>query len=140
VFQSSRQFPLYSKTEPPAVLKGHFKDDIFQKSQEYGKDKARFSLCSGLFKQALDSALLHYGVYAWSWGIAGSICSTLGYGPEHEVGLTIRSYRMFVTNLSLALTDHSVAFLRCYAILRFLYPKRPPLRLPNLRSRRKARV
>ncbi|KAF9652547.1 hypothetical protein BDM02DRAFT_3153675 [Thelephora ganbajun] len=80
-----RQFPLYSKTEPPAVLKEHFKDDTFKKSQEYGKDKAKFSLYSGLFKQILDSALLHYGVYAWSWDVAGSIRSALGHGPEHEI-------------------------------------------------------
>jgi len=80
-----RQFPLYSKTEPPAVLKEHFKDDTFKKSQAYGKDKAKFSLYTGLFKQALDSALLHCGVYAWSWGVAGGIRSAFGYGPEYEI-------------------------------------------------------
>ena len=87
--QSFRQYPLYSKTKPPVVLKEHFKDDTFKKSQEYGKDKAKFSLCNGLFKQALDSVLLHYGVYAWSWGVAGGIRSTLGYGPEYEVSWLI---------------------------------------------------
>jgi len=80
-----RQFPLYSKTEPPAVLKEHFKKDTFKKSQEYGIDKAKYSLYSGLFKQVLDSALLHYGVYAWSWGAAGSICTAIGCGLEHEI-------------------------------------------------------
>jgi STE24 endopeptidase len=85
VFQRFRQFPLYSKTEPPAVLKEHFKDDTFKKSQEYGIDKAKFSLYSGLFRQVLDSVLLHYGVYAWSWDVAGSIGTAIGYGPEHEV-------------------------------------------------------
>ena len=33
-----RQYPLYNKTEPPAVLAPHFNDDEFQKSQAYGKD------------------------------------------------------------------------------------------------------
>lgn len=96
MFRSLRQFPLYSKTEPPAVLKEHFNDDTFKKSQAYGKDKAKFSLYSGLFRQALDSALLHYGVYAWSWDIAGSIRSTIGYGPDHEVCPTARSSQMLL--------------------------------------------
>ena len=53
-----------TKTEPPAVLAPHFKDDEFQKSQAYGKDKAKFSIFSGLFGQFLGSAMIHYGFYA----------------------------------------------------------------------------
>jgi len=96
-----RQFPLYSKTEPPAVLKEHFNDGTFKKSQAYGKDKAKFSLYSGLFRQVLDSALLHYGVYAWSWDIAGSIRSTIGYGPEHEIiqSLLFAAILFFVSSI-----------------------------------------
>jgi len=138
MFRSLRQFPLYSKTEPPAVLKEYFKDDTFKKSQAYGKDKAKFSLCSGLFRQVLDSALLHYGVYAWSWDLAGSIRSVAGYGPEHEVSPMLRSSRMPL--IYPAAADNPVAFLRCYFVLRLLYPKYPTLRLSNIRSRGKTRV
>lgn len=80
-----RQFPLYSKTEPPPVLAEHFKPDTFVKSQAYGKDKAKFSLVSGLYKQVVDSAFLQYGLMAWSWKIGGNITALLGYGPEYEV-------------------------------------------------------
>ncbi len=80
-----RQFPLCSKTEPPPVLAEHFKPDTFVKSQAYGKDKAKFSLVSGLYKQVVDSAFLQYGLMAWSWKIGGSITALLGYGPEYEV-------------------------------------------------------
>lgn len=135
---SLRQFPLYSKTEPPAVLKEHFKDDTFKKSQKYGKDKAKFSLYSGLFKQVLDSALLHYGVYAWSWDVAGSIRLALGYGPEHEVSSMVYSCRMSL--ICSGSIDHSVAPLRCYLVLRLLYSEYPALGLSNFRSRGKARV
>ena len=82
-----RQYPLYNKTEPPAVLAPHFKDDEFQKSQAYGKDKAKFSIFSGLFKQLLDSAMIHYGFYAWAWGAAGHFLARFGYGPQYEVSL-----------------------------------------------------
>ncbi|KAL0948416.1 hypothetical protein HGRIS_010997 [Hohenbuehelia grisea] len=80
-----RQYPLYSKTEPPAALAQHFSKDEFLKSQKYGKDKAKFSLFSGLYKQIIDSAFLHYGLYAWSWTAAGKITAKLGYGPEYEI-------------------------------------------------------
>ncbi|TFK98023.1 peptidase family M48-domain-containing protein [Pterulicium gracile] len=80
-----RQYPLYSKTEPPAALAGHFKPEVFAKSQAYGRDKARFSLVSGIFKQCLDSALLHYGLYAWTWSLAGTTIAKLGYTPEYEI-------------------------------------------------------
>jgi STE24 endopeptidase len=82
---SLRQYPLYSKTSPPEVLAGHFDDGAFQKSQNYGRDKAKFSLVTGLLKQALDSAMLHYGLYAFAWDIGGRMTTYLGYGSEYEV-------------------------------------------------------
>jgi STE24 endopeptidase len=82
-----RQFPLYSKKEPPAALKDHFSQETFDKSQAYGRDKAKFALFSGLYKQIMDSALIHYGTYAWSWNLAGKFLAKFGYGGEYEVGL-----------------------------------------------------
>ncbi|KAF7986892.1 hypothetical protein HWV62_12652 [Athelia sp. TMB] len=82
-----RQYPLYSKKEPPAVLAPHFPpgSDTFEKSQKYGRDKARFSMFSGLYKQCIDSAMIHYGFYAWSWSTAGKLLGLAGYGPEYEI-------------------------------------------------------
>ncbi|KAM6494009.1 Peptidase family M48 domain containing protein [Amanita muscaria] len=80
-----RQYPLYSKTEPPKALAPHFEPGVFEKSQKYGKDKAKFSLFSGLYKQLLDSTMLQYGFYAWSWSSAGRLLANLGYGPEYEI-------------------------------------------------------
>lgn len=82
-----RQYPLYNKTEPPAVLAAHFgpETDTFQKSQKYGKDKAKFSIISGLYKQCIDSAMLQYGFYAWAWATGGRIMTSFGYGGDYEV-------------------------------------------------------
>lgn len=85
-----RQYPLYSKTEPPAVLAAHFDAATFRNSQLYGRDKARFSLIAGLLKQAIDSAMLHYGFYAWAWDAAGRLIARFGYGSEYEVSPPIR--------------------------------------------------
>ena len=80
-----RQYPLYSKTEPPPVLKDHFSQEVFDKSQKYGKDKAKFALASGLYRQVVDSAMLQYGMYAWAWEAGGRFLTKVGYSTEHEV-------------------------------------------------------
>jgi len=80
-----RQYPLYSKTEPPPALAEHFTAEDFAKSQVYGRDKARFSLVSGLYKQVVDSAMLHFGAYAWAWSVAGQLIAKAGYGAEYEI-------------------------------------------------------
>ncbi|OBZ72864.1 CAAX prenyl protease 1 [Grifola frondosa] len=80
-----RQYPLYSKTAPPPALAEHFTDDVFQKSQAYGRDKAKFSLVAGLYKQIVDSAMIQYGLYAWSWRVGGQLLAKFGYGAEYEI-------------------------------------------------------
>ncbi|KAL0564470.1 zinc metalloprotease [Marasmius crinis-equi] len=80
-----RQYPLYSKTEPPEALKKYISAEDFEKSQKYGKDKAKFALFSKLFNQCLDSAMLQYGFYAWCWNAAGQILDKFGYGGEYEI-------------------------------------------------------
>ncbi|EKM51082.1 uncharacterized protein PHACADRAFT_32121 [Phanerochaete carnosa HHB-10118-sp] len=80
-----RQYPLYSKKEPPKALAEHFTPEVFAKSQAYGKDKARYAIISGLYKQVIESALLHYGVYAWAWELAGQLTGKFGYTEEYEI-------------------------------------------------------
>jgi STE24 endopeptidase len=80
-----RQYPLYSKTKPPTALANHFTPEVFEKSQKYGKDKAKFALFSGLYKQCLDSSFIQWGFNAWSWDVAGRILYKFGYGPQYEV-------------------------------------------------------
>ncbi|KAK2464946.1 hypothetical protein APHAL10511_003022 [Amanita phalloides] len=80
-----RQYPLYSKSEPPKALAPHFEPGVFEKSQNYGRDKAKFALFSGLFKQSLDSIMLQYGFYAWSWDAASRLLTKFGYGVEYEI-------------------------------------------------------
>jgi STE24 endopeptidase len=80
-----RQFPLYFKKEPPEILAAHFTPEVFEKSQRYGRDKAKFSLVAGLYKQCLDSVVLQLGFYAWSWALAEKAISLAGYGPQNEV-------------------------------------------------------
>ncbi|KAJ6589032.1 metalloendopeptidase [Mycena capillaripes] len=78
-----RQYPLYSKTEPPAALAAHISASDFEKSQKYGKDNAKFALFSGFYKQCLDSAKLHFGFYAWSWDFTGRLMARHGVQDQN---------------------------------------------------------
>jgi STE24 endopeptidase len=79
---SVRQYPLYNKETPPDVLKDHFDQETFAKSQRYGKDKAKFALVSGIYRQCLESALLAFDFYPWAWTTGGALVSKLGWGGE----------------------------------------------------------
>ncbi|KAJ6589031.1 peptidase family M48-domain-containing protein [Mycena capillaripes] len=73
-----RQYPLYSKTEPPAAFAAHISASDFEKSQKYGKENAKFALFRGLYKQCLYSTKLHFGFYAWSWDFTGRLMARHG--------------------------------------------------------------
>lgn len=45
-------------------LCGPFRDRCLETME----DKVKFALFSGLLKESIDSAMLHYGFYAWAWG------------------------------------------------------------------------
>ncbi|THH19549.1 hypothetical protein EW146_g1633 [Bondarzewia mesenterica] len=93
-----RQYPLYSKTAPPALLADHFKPDSFEKSQKYGRDKAKFSLFAGLYRQIWDTIQIQSGLYyPWAWTFAGRALQKFGYGPEYQISQSI----VFVMALTL---------------------------------------
>jgi len=83
---SLRQYPLYSKPAPPAVLADHFKPESFEKSQKYGKHKAKYSIVSGLYRQFIDTLQIASGLYyPWAWSASGQLLGLAGYGPEYLV-------------------------------------------------------
>ena len=83
---SLRQYPLYSKQTPPAVLADHFTPEVFEKSQKYGKHKAKFSIVSGLYKQFIDTLQLASCLYyPWAWKASGQLLGLAGYGSEYLV-------------------------------------------------------
>lgn len=97
---SLRQYRFFSKPAPPAVLAEHFTIEVFEKSQKYGKHKAKFSLVSGLYKQVIDTLQLASGVYyPWAWSAAGQLLGLAGYGSEYLVC----PHRLIILGLNLSL-------------------------------------
>ena len=77
--------PNYSKKKPPPEIAEHVKDEEFEKSQDYGRDKAYFSFVTAIFKQTLESAMLHFGLYAYCWKLAGDLIAKFGFSSEYQV-------------------------------------------------------
>ncbi|VDC05236.1 unnamed protein product [Peniophora sp. CBMAI 1063] len=85
-----RQFPLYNKTAPPPALADHFTPEVFAKSQTYGRDKAKFSFVSTIYKQLIDTVQLASGLYyPWAWSASGSALQLFGYGPEYQISQSV---------------------------------------------------
>ena len=118
---------MFSKKEPPASLAKHFEPGVFEKSQNYGKDKAKFALFSGIFKQLLDSLMIHFCFYAWSWGLSQNIMTKIGYG--YEVNILSLERELISEPLP---TDTSVHLVCLHLVHPFNYPHNPLANLWNL--------
>lgn len=106
------------------MLKDHFSQEVFDKSQKYGKDKAKFALASGLYRQVMDSAMLQYGMYAWAWEAGGRFLTKVGYSTEHEVSKSAHDDILWVLmKTSRRLTNPS-----CSWLLSTLLMPSPPFR------------
>ena len=57
-------------TLPPKVLENHFDTAVFSESQNYGRDKAKFALITGLVKRAITSAFIYTGPFMHVHGIS----------------------------------------------------------------------
>ncbi len=57
------------KTKPPKVLEQEVSQDVYDKSQDYGRAKAKFGFIRGLWGQVQNIAFIHFDVLPklWSW-------------------------------------------------------------------------
>ncbi|PHH91099.1 hypothetical protein CDD83_1671 [Cordyceps sp. RAO-2017] len=68
-FLTLRQYGVLQRTKPPAVLAKEISQETFDKSQAYGRAKARFEIASGLWSQIQNVAFIQLDVLPalWSW-------------------------------------------------------------------------
>ncbi|KAF3056261.1 CAAX prenyl protease 1 [Daldinia childiae] len=68
-FLSLRQYGVLKKTKPPKVLEKEVAQDVYDKSQEYGRAKAKFGFVKGLWGQIQNIAFIHFDVLPklWTW-------------------------------------------------------------------------
>lgn len=105
---------MLQRSAPPKVLSSEIDQETFDKSQAYGRAKARFSLIDGLLTQICDIAFIQFDVLPklWSWSgdfllkwaparfsgeISHSIVFVLSFILVNQlIGLPSRLYHTFV--------------------------------------------
>ncbi|KAL5382612.1 hypothetical protein DPSP01_006449 [Paraphaeosphaeria sporulosa] len=79
-----RQYRVLQRDRVPKALDHEIDRPTFDKSQAYGRAKAKFSFVSGLFNQLKSIAVLYFNVYPFVWGVAGTILAR--YAPARFAG------------------------------------------------------
>ncbi|KAF2749454.1 CaaX prenyl protease [Sporormia fimetaria CBS 119925] len=79
-----RQYGYLQKKTVPKALEKEIDQQTFDKSQAYGRAKAKYSFFSGLFNQLKSIAVLHFNVYPIVWAFAGSLVAR--YAPARFSG------------------------------------------------------
>ncbi|KAB8304553.1 hypothetical protein EYC80_003936 [Monilinia laxa] len=71
-FLSLRQFQVLKQTRPPKVLSNEVSQEVFDKSQAYGRAKAQFGFVAGLYGQIQNTAFIYFDVLPKLWDFTGS--------------------------------------------------------------------
>ena len=71
-FLSFRQYKVLQRTKPPKVLEDEIEQETFDKSQAYGRAKAKFGFIASLYGLVQTTAFLYYDALALVWGISGN--------------------------------------------------------------------
>ncbi|RAL68089.1 hypothetical protein DID88_008807 [Monilinia fructigena] len=71
-FLSLRQYQVLKQTRPPKVLSNEVSQEVFDKSQAYGRAKAQFGFVAGLYGQIQNTAFIYFDVLPKLWDFTGS--------------------------------------------------------------------
>ncbi|KAI0833027.1 peptidase family M48-domain-containing protein [Hypoxylon sp. FL0890] len=82
-FLSLRQYRVLQNTKPPKVLEKEVSQDVYDKSQEYGRAKAKFGFVKGLWGQIQNIAFIHFDVLPKLWAWTGGL---LRFAPARFSG------------------------------------------------------
>ena len=89
-FLSFRQYRVLQRTSPPKTLKNEIEQKTYDKSQAYGRAKAKFGALTGVFGIAQELATIYFDILPKMWDITGSWLSRYGIeGYKGEITHTL---------------------------------------------------
>lgn len=106
-FLSFRQYKVLCRTEIPKTLKSKVDQATYDKSQAYGRAKAKFGFVNGLFSQAIELAVLGFDLYPKLWSLTGHWLAH--WAPARFSGEISHSL-LFIFTYSLATTIIGLPF------------------------------
>ena len=68
-----RQYRVLQRTQVPVQLKHEIDQETFDKSQAYGRAKAKFTFVNNLWDTVKGIAVIQYNVYPFLWAAAGTL-------------------------------------------------------------------
>ncbi|KAI5300139.1 hypothetical protein KEM56_002694 [Ascosphaera pollenicola] len=74
-YLSYRQYKCLCEKKPPKALEAEISQEKFDKTQEYGRAKARFGFVSSLWENVQNLSILYYDGFPKMWSIAGLVVS-----------------------------------------------------------------
>ncbi|KAH8664047.1 peptidase family M48 [Xylariales sp. PMI_506] len=83
-FLSWRQYRVLQRVKPPKVLEAEISQDVYDKSQAYGRAKAKFGFVRGLWGQIQNAAFIYYDVLPKLWAWSGTLL--LAVAPARFTG------------------------------------------------------
>lgn len=83
-FLSLRQYQVLKNTKPPKVLQQEVSQAVFDKSQAYGRAKAKFEFFNGLYGQIQNILFIQYDVLPKLWAWTGHLLSQ--FAPARFTG------------------------------------------------------
>lgn len=90
-----RQYRVLQATKVPKALEAEITQETFDKSQAYGRAKAKFGFINGLFSQCLDLAIIKYNAYPRLWATTGVWLAS--YFPSRFSGEISHSLLFIIT-------------------------------------------
>jgi STE24 endopeptidase len=70
-FLSFRQYQVLQHKKPPRALEDEVTQEVFDKSQAYGRAKAKFGAVSNIISLVENTAIIYYDLLPKLWGITG---------------------------------------------------------------------
>ncbi|KAI9818095.1 MAG: hypothetical protein M1827_000720 [Pycnora praestabilis] len=92
---SLRQYQILQEKKPPKALRGEVSQEVFDKSQAYGRAKAKFGFVAGLYGQAQNLGFIYYDILPKLWGLTGLWLTR--YVPERFSGEITHTLIFFFT-------------------------------------------
>ena len=126
-FLAFRQYRILKQTKPPKVLEGEISQEVFDKSQAYGRAKSTFGLISGLFSQIQNYSIIYFDLLPKLWSLTGVWLlryAPLGYRGE----ITHTLIFFFVFNVISTVLDLPISWYSTFVLEeKFGFNKQTPM-------------
>ncbi|KAI4154460.1 MAG: hypothetical protein LQ341_000350 [Variospora aurantia] len=114
-FLSFRQYKILQETRPPKTLEGEVDQETYDKSQAYGRAKARFGSISGIYSQVQNFGTIYYDVLPRLWDLTGTWL--FRYCPQGFTGeITHTLIFFFIYNLITTIINLPVAYYSTFVL------------------------